>query len=365
MSIFPTNCTGIQYLPGACYLEQSVFNQELKKIWQQTWQFVGRDEDLPRPGDYLTCILGEEPIFVIRLPDGSLQAMHNVCLHRGGRLLDGQGNCSLVRCPYHAWSYDLEGQLLSVPQPHLFANLDKSTIQLLKARVATWGGFIFVNPNADGESLMDYLAGFPAYLQQYTQPYHELREIARWSYEQPINWKFIVENYVEDYHFSTVHPQSLKRYDFQGIRVTPTGRHCQMYIPYSKKQLAESYKYELPTESGSYQGYIFPNLMINTARDHVSIYRLEPLNSISTRVEIRIYQTPMQCEVTPLNISALRASFDELTEEDFAVCRLLQAGASSRAYRISHLAEEHELGIAHFHQVLLEYLDLACSPNHF
>ena len=347
--------TGSLGLPGHYYSDPEVFARELKTLWRSTWQFVGRVEDLPHPGDYLTCVIGEEPIFVIRTPD-RLQALHNICPHRGARLLNGQGNCSLVRCPYHAWTYDLEGKLLGVTQPKLFPDLDKSAIHLLPARVDIWGGFIFVNPDSEGESLMDYLAGFPSYLQQYEQSWEELREVAHWSYEEPINWKFIVENYAEDYHFSTAHSQSLRVFDFQGIRTTPTGRHSKIYVPYADKPPEGSRKYQWQAQGGSYQGHIFPNMMINTAKDHVSVFRLVPLNSVRTCIEVLIYQTPAQADEFPQDEATFRANFDQVMEEDFDVCRLLQAGVNSRAYRVAQLAQERELGVAHFHKVLSEYL---------
>ena len=350
-SAVPTTQLG---LPGYYYTDTEIFRRELK-IWRSTWQFVGRVEDLPHSGDYLTCVIGEEPIFVIRTPDG-LRAMHNVCPHRGARLLNMQGNCNLVRCPYHAWTFDLEGNLLGISQPKLFPNLDKSAIHLLPARLDTWGGFIFVNPDAEGESLMDYLAGFTAYLQQYDQPWEELRQVAHWSYEEPINWKFIVENYAEDYHFSTAHPQSLRVFDYQGIRTTSTGRHSKIYVPYADKPPEATRKYQWQAQGGSYQGHIFPNMMVNTAKDHVSVFRLVPLNAVRTCIEVLIYQTPTQTDEFSQDEATFRANFDQVMEEDFEVCRLLQAGVNSRAYQVAQLAQERELGVAHFHKVLSEYL---------
>lgn len=350
---FPTTHLG---LPGYYYTDTEVFTRELRTLWRSTWQFVGRVEDLPNPGDYLTCIIGEEPIFVIRTPEGRLQAMHNVCPHRGARLLDGQGNCGRVRCPYHAWTFDLEGKLLGISQPKLFPDLDKSAIRLLPARVDTWGGFIFVNPDGEGESLMSYLADFPTYLQDYDQPWEDLREVTRWSYEETINWKFIVENYAEDYHFSTAHTQSLRVFDFQGIRTTPTGRHCQIYVPYANKPPEGPLSRQWEAQGGSYQGYIFPNIMINTAIDHVSVFRLVPLNHLRTCIEVLIYKTAAQTEEFPLDEATLRSNFDQVMEEDFAVCRLLQAGVNSRAYQVTQLAQERELGVAHFHKVVSEYI---------
>jgi len=342
-------------LPGYYYSDPKVFAHELKTIWRSTWQFVGREEDLPYPGDYLTYVIGEEPIFVIRTPDGQLKAMHNVCPHRGARLLNGQGNCGLVRCPYHAWTFDLEGKLRGVSQPTLFPNLDKSAIHLLQARVDTWGGFIFVNPDPEGEPLMAYLAGFPDYLKQYKQPWEALRQVACWSYEEPINWKFVVENYVEDYHFATAHSQSLQVFDYRGIRTTLTGRHCQVHVPYADNPPEGSRLFSWEPQGVSYQGYIFPNIMVNTAKDHVSVFRLVPLNPVRTSIEVLIYQTPAQAEEFPRDQASFQANFDQVMEEDFAVCRLLQAGVNSRAYQVAQLADEHELGVAHFHKVLSNF----------
>jgi len=346
-------------LPGYYYEENEVFAHEMQTVWRSTWQCVGRESELPNPGDYLTCLIGNQPLFVIRNACGELQAMHNVCRHRGARLLDGMGNCSVVRCPYHAWTYDLDGFLQGVPQAKLFPDLDKSTVRLLSTQVDTWGGFIFVNCDSQAESVMSYLAGFPEYLKQYDQPWEELRKVARWSYTEPINWKFIVENYVEDYHFSTVHAESLCSYDFPRISTTITGRHCKIRVPYTAEKLAKMYSaMTWEPQRLSYQGYIFPNLMVNTDLDHVSVFRLLPLNPVSSRIEVLIYQTRLQMEAFPINPDVFQRKFHQVMEEDFAVCRLLQANIYSQAYGVTELAIERELGIAHFYTVLSEYLEL-------
>ena len=339
-------------LPGHYYTDPDVFSHELKTIWGSTWQMVGRVEDLPNPGDYLTCFLGQEPILVIRLSAEKLQAMHNVCAHRGARLLSKKGNCKQIRCPYHAWTYDLEGRLSSIFRPELFPNLDKSSIRLLSGQVDSWGGFIFVNPNSSGESLTEYLGSYPDYLSGYSQPWEELREVASWLYEEPINWKLMIENCIEDYHFPIVHKESLSSlFDAERIENTPNGRHLQIYAPYATTGTEKFRDYGDP-KSASYQGYIFPNMTFNASKNRVSVWRFVPLGSASTRLETFIYQTPIQQKTSPF---VRTNEYDEVMEEDFAVCRLLQEGMNSRSYRVTQLATEHEIGIAHFHQVLSEY----------
>jgi len=344
-------------LSGKYYTDPDIFNHELKSLWGKTWQFVGRQESIPNSGDYLTYTLGEESIIVMRIDDGSLKAMYNVCPHRGAKLLEGQGNCNhKITCPYHAWTYNLEGKLIGVSKPQLFPDLDKSQIQLHTAQVDTWGGFIFVNPDPKGESLADYLAGMPSFLENYHQDWESLREVDRWFYDQPINWKLIVENYVEDYHFEFVHTTGFGTvYDTDNVRSLPTGRHLRIEVPYTNKAGDEFFKGFSEKGQSSHQGYIFPNMMLNPHKKFLSVFHLIPLDAGHTRVEIIIYQSPSQFAGTPEPPELFRQGFDTLMEEDFRICRQIQTNANSRAYGIAQLAVEHELGIAHFQNVISEY----------
>jgi len=108
--------------PAHFYTDANHFDHEMQTIWRDTWQLVGRANVLAEPGDYLTCTLGKEPIFVVRTTDGSLQASHNLCPHRGARILAGEGNCPThkITCPYHGWTFDLAGNLLGVANAKLF-----------------------------------------------------------------------------------------------------------------------------------------------------------------------------------------------------------------------------------------------------
>lgn len=344
-------------LPRTHYFSHDIFAHELETLWSSTWQFVGRESELPNPGDYLTYMAGRQPLVVIRTDSGALRAMHNVCPHRGARILDGQGNCRLVQCPYHAWSFDLEGRLRGLPQPEYFAGMDRSGIRLAPARVATWGGFIFVNPEPEGESLESYLAGIPAFLEHYEHRWEDLREVDRWHYDEPVNWKFSVENYRECYHLPVVHARSLDCFVPKGIRYTPTGRHYQIYVPYSDDEAVEQH----PSFSGrpqgtSYQGHVFPNLMFNTAKDMVSVFRVVPITPESTRFDVIIYQTREQMEQYPYKGDEFRHEFDQVLMEDFNAVRLLQEGVRSRAYRVN-LADTLEFGISHLHGVLAEFYE--------
>lgn len=342
-------------LPRHYYFSDEVFAHELDTLWSSTWQFVGRASEIHAPGDYLTYTAGRQPLVVVRTESGALRAMHNVCPHRGARILDGRGNCRLVQCPYHAWSFDLEGKLRGLPRPERFADMDRAQVGLAPARVATWGGFVFVHPEPEGEPLERYLAGFPAFLEGYEQSWEELREVDRWHHEEPVNWKFVVENYRECYHLPVVHAKSLDCFEPGEIRYTPTGQHYQIFVPYTDDEAVERH----PSFSGrpqgtSYQGHVFPNLMFNTAKDMVSVFRLIPLTPERTRFDVIIYQTPAQMELYPYAGARFRPEFDQVLLEDFYAVRRLQEGVRSTAYRVN-LADTLEYGISHFHAALASF----------
>jgi phenylpropionate dioxygenase-like ring-hydroxylating dioxygenase large terminal subunit len=341
-------------LPSHYYFSEQFFAFERQSLWSHVWQWVGRESDLPNPGDYLTCTLGDQPMVVIRGNDGVLRALHNVCPHRGARMLDGQGHCNRIICPYHGWNFDREGSLKGLPRAECFPTLDQSTTRLMAGRVETWGGFMFVHPEAQGESLLDFLAGFPAYLEQYEQPWEALQEVDRWAYEEPANWKFPIENYLECYHLPVVHAQTLRCFDASGIQYFPSGRHYQIAVPWTAADSVEVHpSFPGKPKHKSYQGFIFPNMMVNTARDMVSVFKLTPLTPETTRFEVFIYQTQAQMEAFPYAQEVFRSEFDRVLNEDFMAVRSLQMGVRSKAYQV-HLAEDLEFGITHFHRVLLD-----------
>ena len=348
---------GIEGLPQHYYFAAEIFELEQQKVWSKTWQWVARESELSKPGDYITCVLGNQPLFVIRAQDGSLKAMYNVCPHRGAQILEGKGHCpQRIRCNYHAWNFDFDGHLRGLPRPERFPETIKSTACLLPAQVETWGGFIFVNADPYAESLTQYLSDFPAYLATYEYPWEALEEVDRWSYHEPVNWKFSIENYCECYHLPVVHAKSLQCFEATEVHYTPTGRHYQIEVPWVQDEAVEIH----PSFAGrpkrhSLQGFIFPNMMVNTAKDMVSVFRLKPLTPETTQFDVLIYQTPSQRESFPYQQAEFRAEFDRVLQEDFEAVRRLQTTVRSQTRPI-HLADGLEFGITHFHRSLKGYL---------
>jgi phenylpropionate dioxygenase-like ring-hydroxylating dioxygenase large terminal subunit len=336
-------------VPGYYYSDPKIFDQERERIWYKSWLFVGREEQLANPGDYLSYKIGDEPIFIVRTPSGKLQAMYNVCRHRGMRIVEGQGNCKQLRCPYHHWTYNLEGQLQGVSYPELFPGLDKSAIALPKVQVDTWGGFIFVNLDPEAESLRDYLAGVPDHLEQYGQPWQPMRAVIRATFEVPYNWKILVENYLDSYHIPMVHPQTLgSHYNFPHfVRPSMSGLH-----------VLEDYDY-VGARSLAYMAIVFPNMTIITHDEYAAVWQIHSVKPELTIIEKFLIQTPEQMEKCPLTSDeTLSQRFRRIFEEDIPVCSVLQQQVKSRSYNPTQtLALGIEDGMNYFRKAFMKAMN--------
>src|SRR5205085_107958 len=211
-------------LPGEAYLSEAFFERERQRIFFGEWMCVGREETLSAPGEYLRVDVAGESLLVVRTRSGDTRAFHNVCRHRGSRLVmqdeaaaDAAGlPCAAGRfkgsivCPYHSWTYGLGGELRNAPFLDESHGLRKDQLPLFGVDVATWGGFVFVNLTRDldgaapASSLVEELGEIPERLAHY--PLSELRTGCRITYDVASNWKCIVENFNECYHCGPVHP---------------------------------------------------------------------------------------------------------------------------------------------------------------
>lgn len=194
-------------LPGRLYHDPAIYRQELRSIFSKMWMCVGRDEDIPKPGDFLTRTVGTESVLVVRDATGKVNAFHNVCRHRGSRLVteaSGSGLKNLL-CPYHAWTYGLDGALRVAPHMEEARDFDRAAFGLKPVRLERWDGFLFINFSSDGPSLMEFLGEMGTKFSRFRMG--ELRRGKRIQYTVDTNWKMLCENYSECYHCSLIHPE--------------------------------------------------------------------------------------------------------------------------------------------------------------
>ncbi len=193
-------------LPARWYVDGDVFQLERDRIFRRTWQYAGPADWVAEPGDVFACDAGHVPLAVVRDEAGELRAHVNVCRHRGHLVVSGRANRRSLQCPYHAWTFGLDGRLNAVPRSEREPDLDPSCLGLLPASVDTWGPFVFVNPDPQAAPLADALGDLPgrmleAGLDLATVRFRERRE---WPLE--VNWKVAIENDLECYHCPVAHP---------------------------------------------------------------------------------------------------------------------------------------------------------------
>lgn len=198
---------GSEDIPVARYISADFAQLEYEHMWKKVWQVVGREEQIPKVGDYLIYDIGDLSLIIVRSAPDTISALHNFCVHRGRKLKEHSGKAESFRCPFHAWEYGLDGRNRRVPCKWDFAHMTEDDFSLRVAKVDTWGGFIFVNFDADCLSLKEYFGDlwhhFDAYPLEDTYTYcHVRRKI-------PCNWKVGVEAFSEGYHTIATHPQLL------------------------------------------------------------------------------------------------------------------------------------------------------------
>ena len=193
----------------ARFYEQRYHDLEVERIWRRTWQLACREDDIPNVGDYIVYRIAHLSFLVVRTADGGIQAHQNVCLHRGRTLREEDGKCATeFRCPYHGWSWRLDGSLKEITCEWDFPGVREDTAKLPAAKVATWAGSVFINPDPEAETLEDFLG--PVMMEHYRKFKLENRyKQAHVRRVMHANWKVVMEAFMESYHVIATHPQMM------------------------------------------------------------------------------------------------------------------------------------------------------------
>lgn len=290
-------------LPVSAYTSQDWFEKEQTHIFGNTWQFAGLAEDIKESGDYITVQCGLQNILVVKGKDQALRAFHNLCRHRGTQLLRAVGKKQkALTCPYHDWTYDLTGQLISVPdQEREFPDLELDKICLHKAAVGIWRGMIWVHPKPNAMPLEKWFEGCEQYLGPHDP--NRLIEYPDTYYEKTIkaNWKIVAENYMDVYHLAHLHSNTLQMYDHANAQYGFVGDHYLFWEPLAKKYLDNLDKLipykriaEMTDEYlGAYVPLLFPNLGLSESESTWNIFHIIPISPNETKVVVRTKMEPM------------------------------------------------------------------------
>ena len=295
-------------LPNECYMSDDYLIYEREKIFCNKWTVIGVGSSIPNPGDAKPYNLLGIPLMIVRDKDMMIRVFHNVCSHRGFKLLDKP--CTLkntIRCPYHSWSYDFKGNLVATPHIggfniHQTDKFYKSKSKLKEIRSKIWMDIIFININSNEIDFEEYIKPLEQRWSKFiNNDDHNLlvhaNDYGYFSLDVKSNWKFAVENYCESYHLPTIHPELNKisnisdHYHIQGLPNRFAGQGSKKYeqsIQGSKK--FKTFKnWEKSLVKNSEYIALFPNVMIGLHLDHFYVFWLEPLAFNKTKEHMQMY----------------------------------------------------------------------------
>jgi len=193
-------------LPSSWYYDDQIYELEKRRIFEQSWQFVARLDELTNPGDYVTAMVGDVPVVIVRNERGELAGFVNVCKHRLAEVVQGSGHRRNLQCHYHAWTYDLDGQLVSAPRSERETWFEVSDFCLEPVRVESFGPFVFANVSPEGPSLAEQLGDLPERMRGDGLDFDGVVFTEHSEWEVAANWKVVVENFDECYHCAVAHP---------------------------------------------------------------------------------------------------------------------------------------------------------------
>lgn len=300
-------------LPPSAYTDPRVFAAEIEAIFASEWLCVARIDQLPEAGDYVCTDLPDQPIVVTRGRDEQLRAFSRVCLHRAMPIVEGQGNATGFVCPYHSWSYELDGQLRSAPMMDGAEGFDPQQCRLPELQLEVWQGFVFVNLNPNAKPLGPRLQGLSQRLQNYR--FDQLVIAETIEFNSPWNWKILVENFMEAYHHIGTHRMTFEPvYPARDSVVEDNG--CAPWsllrMPGRNAFIENDALPALPDLSNAQQRdliaiTVFPTLLFGAIANCAAWYQLEPRAHDAMRLRIHILLRPEVCNALDADARAALA----------------------------------------------------------
>jgi Rieske 2Fe-2S family protein len=331
-------------LPAEAYHSQDLFDWEQSEIFNRYWVCLGRTSDLLHPGQLRAVDQGGETVLLTRDSEGTVRAFSNVCRHRGHPLLEvGEAiDARLIRCPYHSWSYRLDGNLRAAPTLTQSPDFDLSEWPLQALRVSEWLGWLFIDMSGDAAPLSETFGNLDDYLAPY-EPQRLVRAV-RHSYEIAANWKLVVENYHECYHCTSIHPELCQvTPPDSGKDIAPTGLWCggtmvlkDHAVTMSLTGASEGINFRNLAAGQErdvlYIG-LFPNLLVSPHPDYVMTHRMIPRGPGRTFIECD-WLFPPEAFDRPGFDPAYAVDFWDITNrEDWTACENVQRGTANRGFR--------------------------------
>ncbi|MBI3405698.1 MAG: aromatic ring-hydroxylating dioxygenase subunit alpha [Acidobacteria bacterium] len=355
-------------LPQECYTLPELHAWEVEHFWSRAWVCIGRHDDLANPGDRKAFQIGSDGILLVRGADGELRGFFNVCRHRAHQLLD-PGECSkgaAIRCPYHGWTYELDGSLRIAPRTGELRDFDPADHSLVPVRTENWHGWIFLNTSGDAPPLAEYLGDLEDMVRSH-EP-ERLRVAVARTYEVNANWKLVHENYHECYHCTSIHPQLCRvsppdsgdNYRRNGAWVG--GRMDLMDFAATMSLDGHSdgiFLRGLSAEQRRHLYYygVLPNIFLSLHPDYILTHRIEPLAHNRTRIECQWLFPQEAVEKPGFSPDYALEFWDVTNKQDWHALEAVQRGISSRGYRRGPLTSKEDAVYQFVTRVARGYLE--------
>jgi choline monooxygenase len=354
----PQHAAGRRTIPWAWYSDPAILALEQERIFRRGWQYAGHLGELEGPGSYFASETGPVPIVVTRDREDTLRGFVNVCRHRGAILAYGADRRGTLQCPYHAWTYDLDGTLRAAPRSGEDPAFDASRMGLVPVSVGTWGPFVFANPDPAAPPLADALAELPEVVAEHGLDVDALRVHQRVHYEIRANWKIALENYLECYHCPVNHPGLVEVIDERRLELVADGLRTSQFAPIHPRSLDGRGPIDAHGSVTSAQNHLwFPTLKFNVLPGHPNL-SIGPLWPTGPETCAGYLDYWFSDEADDRWIEELFELDDQVGAEDTALVEAAQRGSRSGMIDRGWVLGGAETLIGHFQDYVVSALEL-------
>ena len=356
-------------IPAAWYTDRQLYQLELQNVFAGSWQMVCRTDQLQQPGDYVTMEIGNEPLVIAKGNDNVIRGFFNVCRHHAAAVMtEPQGNAPYLRCPYHGWTYSLEGELKGTPDFTGVCNFDRAENSLVPVNTSVWENWIFVKTgdpdmgaaNNNEQANLESFLGHDLINQIRPLNLQSLQWMQRRHYAFDCNWKVFVDNYLDGgYHVPHLHKGLDSVLDYSNYMIENGERFCLQWSPLVTEGAEAATGAVRKGERALYY-WIYPNFMINWYDGAMDTNLVIPRGVDQTEVIFDFYFPDISQDAKDRNLASIEVG-QRIQDEDVAICKSVQRGLGSRAYHAGRLSVRREAGEHLFHRLL--HADLKSNAN--
>ncbi len=365
-------------LPNECYTSKEYTLIERKKLFEDKWMVIGVASSLPNVGDAKPVDILGMPILIVRGKDKKIRVFHNVCSHRGLKLVTKPGNIkNVIRCPYHSWSYNFDGELVATPHIggmniHQTKDFERSKSNLKEIRSYIWLDLIMININNNEMSFEEYIKPLSERWEEFwpikdRELINHSNDFGYFKLNANCNWKFAIENYCESYHLPWVHPglnsysKIEDHYHIQGLPNRFAGQGTVVYNPrFEGKEKFPCFP-NWPKNKENIAEYValFPNVMLGIHKDHYYAYWLEPINHEFTLEHMELYYVGEEA-ANSKKFESLRKQnhkqWEDIQKEDVDIIQGMQIGRKSPVFNGGNFSPVMDNPTHHFHKWVAQNL---------